>query len=81
LKSGHLSGAGAEEQCGLRSRESRAKTGWKNAGSIRAHAFAQWHFPEDITPPRLYKPSNRGFEDRLAKRLDWLADRKRQKGS
>lgn len=52
------------------------------AGYQYAHDFPdavvnQSHFPESMKTSRLYTPTDRGFEATLAKRQQWLADRKK----
>ncbi len=39
---------------------------------------SQRHFPEDMEEASFYSPSGRGFERRLAERMRWLADRRKQ---
>jgi len=53
--------------------------GYQYAHDAPDAVVSQFHFPEDMESPRIYKPADRGFESTLAKRLQWLADRKQQK--
>jgi len=53
--------------------------GYQYAHNSADAVVSQQHFPEGMQPPQFYKPAERGFEARLAKRLQWLADRKKQK--
>ncbi|MDQ6965113.1 MAG: replication-associated recombination protein A, partial [Mariprofundales bacterium] len=39
----------------------------------------QPHFPDNISPERLYQPTERGFERTLSERLRWLTERRRAK--
>ncbi|MGC9184499.1 MAG: replication-associated recombination protein A [Thiomonas sp.] len=40
-----------------------------------AFAAGETYFPEGMTPPRLYHPTSRGLEERIARRLQELAER------
>ena len=40
-----------------------------------AFAAGETYFPEGMTPPRLYQPTSRGLEERIARRLQALAER------
>jgi len=53
--------------------------GYQYAHDAEDAVVNQSHFPEGMKSPRLYTPTDRGFESTLAKRLQWLADRKKQK--
>jgi putative ATPase len=46
-----------------------------------AFAAGENYFPEGLTPPRLYQPSPRGLEERIARRLDELARRNARSGA
>ncbi|MFQ5355171.1 MAG: replication-associated recombination protein A [Mariprofundaceae bacterium] len=39
----------------------------------------QSHFPDHMGSPEMYRPTQRGFEQQLAKRLQWLAERRKRK--
>jgi len=53
--------------------------GYQYAHDYTDAVVSQQHFPEGMRPPQFYRPSERGFEAQLAKRLQWLADRKKKK--
>ncbi|OIQ66656.1 replication-associated recombination protein A [mine drainage metagenome] len=43
-----------------------------------AFAAGENYFPEGMTPPRFYRPTARGVEERIARRLQELAQRNAQ---
>jgi len=53
--------------------------GYRYAHDEPDAVIAQSHFPENMKPETLYRPTDRGFEKRLAERLNWLADRKKHR--
>jgi len=53
--------------------------GYQYAHDAPDAVVSQSHFPEGMESSRIYTPTDRGFESTLAKRLQWLADRKKQK--
>jgi len=53
--------------------------GYQYAHHSEDAVVTQHHFPDDMKSSRIYQPTGRGFESTLAKRLKWLADRKKQK--
>jgi putative ATPase len=40
-----------------------------------AFAAGETYFPDGMTPPRFYQPTSRGVEERIARRLQDLAER------
>lgn len=38
----------------------------------------QSYWPEEMAPQTYYRPTDRGFEKRLAERLEWWNERRRQ---
>ena len=53
--------------------------GYKYAHDAKDAVVMQQHFPDGVSPQPLYRPSDRGFEKKLAERLRWLEKRRRQK--
>ncbi len=53
--------------------------GYKYAHDAKDAVVMQQHFPDGVSPKPLYRPSDRGFEKKLAERLRWLEKRRRQK--
>jgi len=60
----------------------------KDMGYGKAYQYAhdeedavvvQSHFPDGMGSPEMYRPTQRGFEQQLTKRLQWLAERRQQK--
>jgi len=52
--------------------------GYQYAHNAEDAVVAQRHFPEDMKPKQLYKPAGRGFERKLAERMDWLEARRKK---
>jgi len=53
--------------------------GYRYAHDAPDAVVVQSHFPEDMQPKTLYRPTDRGFEHRLAERISWLEKKRREK--
>jgi putative ATPase len=55
--------------------------GYQYAHDSDNAVVAQSHFPDEMDAVSLYHPTDRGFEKRLGERIQWLKERREEKGS